>query len=180
MLKICESCRYHSDRDEETRCPTCGADLRLVLPSGVSTPGRWGESQAGGGYEGVWDRVIGSPVGLLVAFVLISLGAWIVGDWVMKDSGPGKGSETAGRIRIGMHISEVGRILDNGPPQTPSYPRTRDFYPPDEFGSGTIDYEGDGVILKIYFEGGRVTSVEESPSSLGPGFHRSTLMVHER
>jgi len=99
---------------------------------------------------------------------------------MMKDPGPGKRSETAGKICIGMHISEVGKIIDPGPAQTPSYPRTRDFYPPDEFGNGTIDYEGDGVVLKIHFEGGRVTSVEESPSSAGPGFHRATLMVRER
>jgi hypothetical protein len=98
----------------------------------------------------------------------------------MEGSGSTKGSDSSGRIRAGMHISEVGRLLDRGPPPSPSYPRMRDYFPADEFGDGTIDYEGYGVILKIHFIGGRVTSVEESPSSAGPGFHRYRMVVRQR
>ncbi len=79
-----------------------------------------------------------------------------------------------------MHISKVGRILDDGPPPAPSYPRDRDWYPADEFGDGTIEYEGDGEILKMRFVRGYITSIEESPSSAGPGFHRSTMIVTGR
>jgi hypothetical protein len=79
-----------------------------------------------------------------------------------------------------MHISEVGQVLDSGPRPAPSYPRLRDNFPADEFGDGTIDYEGDGVVLKIHFVGGRVTAITESPSAAGPGFHRCTLVVHQR
>jgi len=79
MLKVCETCRYHSDREEETACPTCGARLWLVLPSGVSAPAPV-EAPPSRGVEGVWDRLIGSPLGLLVAFVVIVFGVWAVGD----------------------------------------------------------------------------------------------------
>jgi hypothetical protein len=124
--------------------------------------------------------LIGSPVCLAILFVVGLAGIWAVSDWMMQDSGSGKDSDSSGRIRVGMHLSEVGRLLDRGPAPSPSYPRMRDYFPADEFGNGTIDYEGDGVVLKIHFIGGRVTSVEESPSSAGPGFHRYKMIVQQR
>jgi hypothetical protein len=117
---------------------------------------------------------------LVGLFVLILAVAWVVGDWVTASTASGKGADTAGRIRAGMHISEVGRVLDSGPPPSPSYPRLRDSFPADEFGDGTIDYEGDGIVLTIHFMGGYVTAVEEAPSSAGPGFHRCKLIVRQR
>jgi hypothetical protein len=79
-----------------------------------------------------------------------------------------------------MHIAEVGRILDSGPQPAPAYPRLRDSFPADESGDGTIEYEGDGVILIIHFACGEVKAVEESPSTAEPGFHRYKLTVKER
>jgi hypothetical protein len=190
MPKVCESCHYYSADSAPTDCPTCGATLRFTLlppagtpdPSPAPLPRRPGAARSplGQGSGVLWEKLIGSPVGLVALFVLISIGLWAVGDWVMKDPGSGKAADSSGRIRVGMHISEVGRLLDRGPPPSPSYPRLRDSFPADEFGDGTIDYEGDGVVLQIHFVGGRVTSVEESPSSAGPGFHRCTLVVKQR
>jgi hypothetical protein len=125
-------------------------------------------------------RLLESPVGLVVLFVLILVAVWVVSDAVRKEEGASKDPEASSRIRIGMHISEVGRLLDHSLPPSPSYPRMRDYFPPDEFGDGTIDYEGDGVVLRIHFVGGRVTSVEEAPSAAGPGFHRYTMAVQQR
>jgi hypothetical protein len=96
------------------------------------------------------------------------------------DPAAGQAQDSSGRIRVGMHLSEVGRVLDKGPPRSPSYPRMRDYFPPDEFGDGTVDYEGDGAILKIHFVNGRVTAVEESKSSAGPGFHSCRLSFIRR
>jgi hypothetical protein len=130
--------------------------------------------------RGLWAWLTGKPLGLVFLFVLVIGGTWVISDWVTEDPGSGKKQDSSGRIRAGMHISEVGRLLDKGPPRKPSYPRMRDWFPADEFGNGTIDYEGDGVILKIHFVRGLVTSVEESPSSAGPGLHRYKLVVPER
>ena len=116
---------------------------------------------------------------ILLTFAVFG-GVWAVSAWLTADSSPGKRQDSSGRIKVGMHISEVGRILDTEPARSPSYPRMRDYFPADEFGDGTIDYEGDGQILTIHFVGGRVTSVEESPSSAGPGFHKYTMIVSQR
>jgi hypothetical protein len=186
MPKLCQFCAYHSVTDTETTCPTCGATLRFTLlppadpldPSAASLPPDETRSRPGSEGRGPWERLIGSPLVLVGVFFLIVVAVWAVSDTVMK--GSGKGPDTSSRIRVGMHISEVGRILDNGPAPNPSYPRLRDSFPADEFGDGTIDYEGDGVILKIEFAGGYVTSVEESPSSAGSGFHRCQLVVRQR
>src|SRR6476661_1240247 len=137
MPKLCESCPYCSANDAETMCPACGVPLRSSAPP--PAPG-WSGS-------GLGSKLFGSPLGLVGVFVVILAVAWAVGDWVTTASGSGKASDTAGRIRAGMHISEVGQILDNGPPPSPSYPRLRDSFPADEFGDGTIDYEADGVVL---------------------------------
>jgi hypothetical protein len=132
----------------------------------------------------LWEWLVGSPVGLGALLLLLAVGVWAVSGWVVKDvmtgSQPAKGTASSNGIRVGMHISEVGRLLDRGPAPSPSYPRMRDWFPEDEFGDGTIDYEGYGVVLKIHFEGGHVTSVEESPSSAGPGFHRYKMIVRQR
>jgi hypothetical protein len=114
------------------------------------------------------------------AFFLIVVILWIVMDRMAAYSPPIPLRSESSRIKVGMHISEVGKILDSGPQPTPSYPRLRDSFPADESGDGTIEYEGDGVILIIHFVGGRVTSLEESPSAAGPGFHRCQLTVKER
>jgi hypothetical protein len=167
MPKLCESCAHFSD-DGETICPACGAALR----SSEARPSGWG--------GGVGARLFGSPLGLVAVFVVILAVAWAVGDWMTAAANSGKGADTAGRIRAGMHISEVGRVLDDGPPPSPSYPRLRDQFPPDEFGDGTINYEGDGVKLTIEFVGGYVTAVEEAPSSLGPGPHSYKMIVRQR
>jgi len=169
MPKLCESCAHFSD-DVATICPACGAALR---PNEARPPSGWG----GGG---VAARLFGSPLGLVVVFVVILAVAWAVGDWMTAAANSGQGADTAGRIRAGMHISEVGRVLDDGPAPRPSYPRPRDWFPADEFGDGTINYEGDGVKLTIEFVGGYVTAVEEAPSSLGPGPHSYKMVVRQR
>ena len=186
MAKVCPSCAYRSETDSETTCPTCGAALRFTL---LPPAGSLGLSAASQSPEqtrshpsqeagGPWERLLGSPRVLVAVFFLIAVAVWAVSDTVMK--GSTKGSDNSSRIRVGMHISEVGRILDKGPAPKPSYRRLRDNFPEDEFGDGTIEYEGDGVILKIEFVGGYVTSVDESPSSAGSGFHRCQLVVLQR
>jgi hypothetical protein len=190
MPKVCPSCRYYSAGDGDATCPACGTRLLFTLlppadaadaspvvlrpPRSATWPGPGRQT------GGIWERLIGSPVALVAVFVLILGGLWAVSDRLMRDPGAGKAADSSGRIRVGMHISEVGRLLDRSPPSSPSYPRMRDYFPADEFGDGTIDYEGDGVVLKIHFIGGRVTSVEESPSAAGPGFHRYMVVVHQR
>jgi hypothetical protein len=168
MPKVCEICRSPS-ADAETTCPACGGRLRPASPHLGETFARFA-----GGLCALWERLLGSPVALVALFVLLAGGLWGLSDWMMTaspGSAPGKDQDSSGRIRAGMHVSEVGRILDKGPPPSPSYPRMRDYFPADEFGDGTVHYEGDGVVLEIHFVCGRVLAVEESKSSAGPGFH---------
>jgi hypothetical protein len=127
-----------------------------------------------GGLGFTWEQLLGSPLALVVGFLLLAGVSGVLCDRVLSgsaDPSGGQAQDSSGRIRVGMHLCEVGRLLDKGPPRSPSYPRTRDYFPPDEFGDGAVDYEGDGVVLKIHFVNGRVTGVEESKSSAGPGFH---------
>jgi hypothetical protein len=190
MSKVCDFCRSTCAADAETTCPAWGTRLcSLLLPAAdlrapsaaLTPPLRWEvRSRLSRGPGAPWERWVASPLLYVAIFVLIVAGVWTVSDRVRNESGPGRALESSGRIRVGMHISEVGRLLDRGPPPSPSYPRMRDYFPADEFGDGTIDYEGDGVVLKIDFVRGRVTSVEESPSSAGPGFHRYTMIVRQR
>lgn len=167
MPKVCAVCRYESPADAETACPACGAPLGAVPPRSVRGP------------RDPWERFI-APIALVGVLLLVGVGVWFGGGWLAAALGGGKTHDSSGRIKVGMHISEVGRILDDGPPPSPSYPRMRDYFPADEFGDGTIDYEGDGEVLKIQFVGGCVTSIEESPSSAGPGFHKYTMIVSQR
>jgi hypothetical protein len=171
MPKVCECCGY-TWAGVETSCPVCGAYLG---------PGR---SRHGRESGDLWESVTGSSIGLAAVFLLLAVGVWAVSGWVVSEvltgARPAKGEVSSNGIRVGMHLSEVGRLLDRGPAPSPSYPRMRDWFPADEFGDGAIDYEGYGVVLKIEFAGGYVTSVEETPSSAGPGFHRYKMIVRQR
>jgi hypothetical protein len=189
MLTLCESCGCHVLGDGEISCPKCGKPLSSDPPSasGTAEPATetaapyQGETPAPKGwFRGLVERAAAAPAGIGAAFFLIVIILWIVTDRMAAYSPPTPKSAGSSRIKVRMHISEVGKILDSGPPPSPSYPRLRDSFPADEFGNGTIDYEGDGVILIIHFVAGRVTSVEESPSAAGPGFHRCQLTVKER
>jgi hypothetical protein len=166
--KVCDICRY-SSADALTTCPSCGGLLRSAAPG----PGE-AFSRFAGGLGAVWEQLLGSPLALVAGFVLLAGVSGVLTDRLLHGpSGPNAGQEqdSSGRIRAGMHLSEVGRILDKGPPRSPSYPRMRDYFPADEFGDGTVHYEGDGVVLEIHFVHGYVTAVEESKSSAGPGPH---------
>ncbi len=167
MPKVCTICRSSAD-DREISCPACGGALRAA----TARPGAFGELARGLGLG--WEHLLGSGVALVVGFVLLAGVSGALSErmlWGSSDPAAGQAQDSSGRIRVGMHLCEVGRVLDKGPPRTPSYPRMRDYFPADEFGDGTVDYEGDGVVLKIHFVYGRVTAVEESKSSAGPGFH---------
>jgi hypothetical protein len=129
--------------------------------------------------DGVGSRLLASPVGLVALFILSLACMWALSSWIMSDPGPGKDEEHTGRIRVGMHVSEVGRFLNERlPPQ--KYLELHYNFPADESGDGRIDYEGEGVKLRIHFIGGEVTSVEESPSSLGAGNQRCSMIIQQR
>jgi hypothetical protein len=175
MPKVCEVCRAPSD-DTEISCPACGGRLR---PASARPRGAFSELARGLG----WEQLLGSGVALVVGFVLLAGVSGVLCERMLwGPSGPaaGEAQDSSGRIRVGMHFSEVGRVLDKGPPPSPSYPRMRDYFPADEFGDGTVDYEGDGVVLKIHFVNARVTAVEESKSSAGPGFHSCRVSLIRR
>jgi hypothetical protein len=119
----------------------------------------------------VWELLIGTPVGLVVLAVVALSAAFAYQDWAELGRGPGT-DNPAGRVRVGMHYSEVGRVLDTGPAPKPSYPRMRDWFPADEFGDGVLNYQGGGLKLRVHFTGGYVTSVEETPGPDEPGSYR--------
>jgi hypothetical protein len=189
MLSLCEACGCYALVETESACPKCGKPLNAEpMPASEAADPAAGaiEPYVGetapprGRLRLLVEQLAAMPAGVGAAFFFIVVILWIVTDRMAAYTPPTPQSAGSSRIKVGMHISEVGRILDSGPQPSPSYPRLRDSFPADEFGNGTIDYEGDGVILIIQFVGGRVTSVEESPSTAGPGFHRCGLMVKER
>src|SRR5262249_55386892 len=127
MPKTCETCRYYSAADAETTCPACGTALRFTLlpppdapdtsPAATAAVPRGG---APGGLGALWELLINSPIGLVGLMVLGLAATFVIHDWATRDPGPGK--EVSSRIKIGMHFSEVGRILDVEPAPKPSYP----------------------------------------------------------
>jgi hypothetical protein len=172
MSKVCEYCHYASGNDTDITCAQCGAYLPTLVPPTARLRGDWQG-------DGVGSRLLASPLGLVVLFVLTMAGIWAVSSWIMRDPGPGTDGDSTHRIRVGMHVSEVGRFLNEKlPPQ--KYLELHYNFPADESGDGRIDYEGDGVKMRIHFIGGEVTSVEESPSSLGAGNHRCSMIIQQR
>jgi hypothetical protein len=189
MLTLCESCGCYALGDGEITCPKCGKPLCSEQPpaseaadpaTGSPEPYQAETPPQRGWGRCLVERAAAAPAGIGAAFFLVIVILWIVTDRMAAYSPHTPQFAGSSRIKVGMHMSEVGQVLDSGPQPTPSYPRLRDSFPADEFGDGTIEYEGDGVILIIHFVGGRVTSVEESPSTEGPGFHRCRLTVQER
>lgn len=128
---------------------------------------------------GFWELLIGTPVGLVVLAVGALAATFAYHDWAVRDRGPG-GEGLTGRVRVGMHFSDVGRVLDTGPPPRPSYPRMRDNFPSDEYGDGVLDYRGGGVKLRVHFVGGYVTSVDEKLVPDEPGSSRYEFRMTER
>jgi hypothetical protein len=174
MLRVCQFCRY-TCADFAAVCPACGAPL----PPDPAPPGPQSDealTPPASVSADAWRR-LAAPAGLVLLILTIGGGVWAANTLL---AAPARTQDSTGRIKAGMHIHEIGRILDNGPPPSPSYPRMRDWFPADEFGDGDIDYEADGQVLKIHFVGGYVTSVDESPSSAGPGFHHYTMIVSQR
>jgi hypothetical protein len=174
MLRICQFCRY-SCNDAASTCRACGAPLPPDPAPPAPRSDRTGFGPAPPATE-PWRRLAGLA-GAVLLIVTVGGAIWAANGLL---AAPGQTQDSAGRIKVGMHIAEVGRILDQGPPPSPSYPRMRDYFPADEFGDGVIDFEGDGEILRIHFIGGYVTAIEESPSSAGPGFHKYTMIVAQR
>jgi hypothetical protein len=128
---------------------------------------------------GLWELLTGTPVGLVVLAVGALAATFAYHDWATRDRGSG-GEGLTGRVRVGMHFSEVGRSLDTGPPPKPSYPRMRQHFPTDEFGDGVLNYQGQGLKLRVVFLGGYVTSVEEALVPDAPGSYRYDFRMTER
>jgi hypothetical protein len=185
MPKTCEPCRFLTPADAEAPCPHCGRPLRFTLlpPPGEPDvlPSRRRVPRSGGGawLGGLWETLIGTPVGLVVLAVVALAGSMAYHDWASRDRGPAADA-VSGRVRVGMHFSEVGRALDTGPAPRPSYPRMRDRFPSDEFGDGVLNYEGRGVKLRVHFVGGYATSVTEEPGSAEPGSFRYEVRITQR
>jgi hypothetical protein len=173
VCKVCQSC---CDTGTDGTCSSCKAAQELVSKNYVNPS----EKSAG-----AWSWLTGTPAGLIIGLVLLVIGGGVIIDRVLEDTRAEKGTAktpaktTEGHFPTGIHISELGRLLDKGTPESPSNPQLRYYFPANERGDGTIDYEGDGLKLKIHFEGGLVTSIEESPSSAGPGFHRCSTVVRK-
>src|SRR5579872_2029591 len=111
MLKICAFCNNASTDDEAITCAQCGA----ALPSPLPMPARSRRSGLG---DGVGSGLLASPLGLLGLFILTMAGVWAVSGWMLRDPGSGKDDEHTRRIRVGMHVSQVGPFLNEKlPPQ---------------------------------------------------------------
>jgi hypothetical protein len=188
MMKVCEPCHYRAADNDETACPKCGGQLRfsflsfdasstpqppVPIPPRPTAPS---ESWLPDGWRAVWEHVIESPTVMIVLLILLSGGAWGVGGWVLRASYSDDLPDLSGRIRVGMPIAEVNRLLDPGSLGPAHAPRSR--ISDDDLVDGTIEYEGNGVKLRIQFANGRVTAVEEAPSASGPGMHSYVLTIH--
>lgn len=163
MPLVCDGCPFSTRTLTDRTCPRCAIPLRFVR----SDPPDIGPGC--GGF--LVERLTTHGLGLVGLAVVAIVGTTAYLNWANVPPPPDAG-RVSGAVRVGMHFSEVGRALDTGPPPTPAYPRLRDWFPPDEFGTGRLDYTGNGVKLVVYFRGGYVAAVDEEPADTPPGSYR--------
>lgn len=184
MPRICENCRYYSPDDVAAACPECSAPLRATLlpPPAAYTlagerPPRPAVVTAGNhNRQPVFELSATSPLGLvalgLIAFVLFGA-LW---EWAKND--PTGESDSTGRIRVGMRMSDVARVIEPEA-RTAGIPHLTDDFPPGNTRSGDLEWREDGRWVRVTFAGGVVTGVREEPAGLS-GFGNTGRRVQMR
>lgn len=155
MGKYCVRCGYTTPDGWADECPFCLVTMartgrpavgpRLPIPSPVRSFRR-------------------PPMKLLIPLVLL-VGAVIVGSatgafMLVADDmalGPPGDSDLTGRIRTGMTVDRVGEILGM---DRPALDRTEDGQPDPNF-TGRFVWEKNGRLVRVTFEHGHVSAVEE-------------------
>jgi hypothetical protein len=156
--------------DEPDVCPTGHGPLKFTL---MPPPGREGEPITGlpGGPEdedaparkpgGLLSHPYAMPIGVAILAGVILLGA------AWHFSGEGFDAR-AKKIKPGMRMREVVRIMGGDPDQKPSnrpFPHV-DMTPPTD-GDGEVTWEGGLSAVTVHFRDGIVTSVEHGDAQGG-------------
>ena len=96
----------------------------------------------------------------MVAFLVVTALGWVASEWYTSAPvGPPRQSDSTGRVRVGMHVSELAGLRG----AVPGDP----VLAPGSTASGTLVHDHGNRVLRVRFSSGRVTSVEEGTSNSG-------------
>lgn len=169
MPRTCETCRHYTPDDSPDVCPSGHGPLKFTL---MGPPGREAEPIAGlpGAPEdddapvrrpNLLEHPYTKPVAATVVVAVLLLGlAW-------HFSGEGFDARAA-KIKPGMRMREVVRIMGGDPDRKPSsrpFPHV-DMTAPTE-GDGEVTWEGGLSAVTVHFRDGIVASVEHGEAHGG-------------
>ncbi len=178
MPKRCIDCQHYAEDPAGGRCPACGGPLATTLlppPAapvslppeefGMPTPR---DTLAHARYDrrrsqpGIAEWLTGNVAGLALFLLVVVVLAGFAADWV---TAPETGdTDSTGRIRSGMPISEVARVIEADRPPDGDLPHlTRDF-PPGTRPTGWLTWRENGRVVFIRFVNGTVTGVRDEPA----------------
>lgn len=170
MPRTCETCRHYSHDDSPDVCPAGHGPLKFTL---LGPPGREAEPIAGlpgapdveedapARGRPLWEHPYAKPVAAAVVVGALLLGlAW-------HFSGEGFDARAA-KIKPGMRMREVVRVMGGDPDQKPSnrpFPHVDMTAPTD--GDGEVTWEGGLSAVTVRFQNGVVTAVEHGEAKGG-------------
>jgi hypothetical protein len=174
--KRCIDCQHYSADSAGDRCPACGGPLATTLLPPLGTPtvpaaddpeppplgvvvAAWRRPRQGGSWV---EWLTASRIGLS----LLILGGVLVGgrfmDWAAtKETGD---ADSTGRIRVGMAMSDIARVIESDKPYFPDLPHLTHDFPPGCRSTGILTWREKGRVVFIHFVEGRVTGVRDEPA----------------
>ncbi len=186
MPKLCEGCGFYSADNAPDKCPSCAAALkftflppagRAAAPLANAPADPYGDLErkqraARAGLFGVDWRIVQA-----VCVGLVAVGFMGVRFYLRQEARAARETQqttAAARIRPGMHISEAARLFHAGANMPQWHGSTRSDFDPDDDSDGTMEVNDGRQDVKITWENGYVTSVEQAGGSGGTR-RRSTV-----
>lgn len=179
MPKLCEGCGFYSPDNAPTQCPSCDAALKFTFlpPAGKAATPLAGvandpyadlerkQRAARAGLFGIDWRIVKAVAAALVTVGIIGVRFWLRQE--ARDEREQRQTVAAAQIRPGMHISEAARLFHASSNMPGSRRKAWDDFDPDDDSDGSMEVNDGRQDLKVTWENGFVTSVEQSDGSGG-------------
>ena len=160
MSVRCRSCGYLIQDPWANGCPLCGAPYE-----GGGGGGRGGGGGGGGSRGGVY-ALLGIVAVLFIGGTVLNRVNGRRAD--PMDDPPERLADSTGRIRVGMHMNDVGRQLDSDLSRRRTDPNSLAAkFPEGMTRSGMLVWVRDTRVLFVRFDRGRVSAVDEGEGNPG-------------